>query len=98
MPSIQIEQNENQALIQLQEPLTSALARELRPRLLEVIAKGATQMVMDLSLVDLVDSGGIGLLIATRNSTRQGGGRHAHSGCVLGNTAPVSSYATGPAL
>ncbi|MDR3557507.1 MAG: STAS domain-containing protein [Syntrophobacteraceae bacterium] len=74
MPSIQIEQSENQALIQLQEPLTSALARELRPRLLEVIAKGATQMVMDLSLVDLVDSGGIGLLIATRNSLAKVGG------------------------
>ncbi len=74
MPSIEIEQNESRAVVTLREPLTSALALNLRPRLQELIAKGATYVVMDLSSVDLVDSSGIGLLIATRNSLARVGG------------------------
>jgi anti-sigma B factor antagonist len=58
----------------LNEPLTSAFAGELRPRLQEVIAKGARQLAIDLSSVDSVDSAGIGLLIAARNSLAKVGG------------------------
>jgi anti-anti-sigma factor len=72
--SIQIERNENRAIVQVEEALTLGFARELRPRLQEVIGKGATQIVMDLSRVDAVDSSGIGLLIATRNSLAKVGG------------------------
>jgi len=66
--SVQIEKNENHINIELREPLTSALAGELRPQLQQLVAEGASDMVIDLSLVDLVDSSGIGLLIATRNT------------------------------
>lgn len=74
MATIQIEQNETRAVVRLSEPLTSAFAGELRPRLQEVIEKGATQLAIDLSSVDLVDSAGIGLLIAARNSLAKVGG------------------------
>ncbi len=74
MASIQIEQNETRAVVRLNEPLTSAFAAELRPRLQEVVATGTTQLAIDLSSVDLVDSAGIGLLIAARNSLAKVGG------------------------
>ena len=74
MESIQIEMNDNRAIVQVGEPLTLRFAGELRPRLQEVIAGGVTQIVMDLSMIDSVDSSGIGLLIATRNSLAKVGG------------------------
>ncbi len=74
MQAIELEQNENRAVVQVEEPLTSSSAHELRPRLQEAIANGATAIVIDLSLIDLVDSSGIGLLIATRNSLVKVGG------------------------
>jgi anti-anti-sigma factor len=73
--SVQIEKNENHAHIELREPLTLAVVTELRPQLQQLIAEEVSDMVIDLSLVDLIDSSGIGLLIATRNSlSRMGGG------------------------
>jgi anti-anti-sigma factor len=75
MHSDQIERNGNQAVITPPEPVTVAFARELRPQLRQLIADGVSQIVIDLSNVDLVDSSGIGLLIATHNSlTKAGGG------------------------
>lgn len=72
--SIQIEQSENRAVVLVEEALTSTFARELRPKLQEVIANGAANIVIDLSSVDQVDSTGIGLLIATKNSLAKVGG------------------------
>jgi anti-sigma B factor antagonist len=73
--SVQIEKNENHAHIELREPLTLAFASELRPQLQQLIAEQVSNLVIDLSLVDLIDSSGIGLLIATRNTlSRMGGG------------------------
>ncbi len=73
--SIQIEKNGNRALIELQKPLTATFARELRPQLQQLITEGVSNIFFDFSLVDVVDSSGIGLLIATHNSlTKAGGG------------------------
>ncbi|MFZ0927775.1 MAG: ATP-binding protein [Syntrophobacteraceae bacterium] len=73
--SAQIEKKGNHALIKLPEPLTVTFARELRPQLQQLIDQGVSDIFFDLSLVEAVDSTGIGLLIATHNSlTRAGGG------------------------
>ena len=74
MQSVQIEQNDKHALMKLLEPLTLTSARELKPQLQQLIAEGVSDMEIDLSLVDLIDSSGIGLLIATRNSLAKNGG------------------------
>jgi anti-anti-sigma factor len=74
MSSVQIEKNGNNAVVELREPLTLAFARELQPQLKQLIAERVSGIVIDLSQVDLVDSSGIGLLIATRNSLAKMGG------------------------
>lgn len=74
MQSNRIERNGNHAVITSSEPITLALAGELRPQLQQLIAEGVSSIVIDLSMVDLVDSSGIGLLIATHNSLAKAGG------------------------
>ncbi len=64
----------NQAVITPSEPITVAFAGELRPQLQQLIADGVSHIVVDLSKVELVDSSGIGLLIATHNSLAKAGG------------------------
>jgi anti-anti-sigma factor len=74
VPSIQIEKNGNHALIELREPLALNFAGELREQLRQLLAEGIFEMSIDLAAVDLVDSSGIGLLIATHNSLIKAGG------------------------
>jgi anti-anti-sigma factor len=56
------------------EDVVAAHAPELRARLREALAEGAREIVLDLGNVQMVDSTGIGLLIATHNSLRKVGG------------------------
>lgn len=74
MQADQIERNGNQAVIKPLKPITVAFAGELRPQLQQLIADGVSHIVIDLSLVELVDSSGIGLLIAAHNSLAKAGG------------------------
>jgi anti-anti-sigma factor len=48
---------------------------ELRATLRDAVAHGATDLVLDLSEVRMVDSSGLGLLIAAHNSLEKTGGR-----------------------
>jgi len=50
---------------------------ELRTQLRGVVEDGARQVVVDLSGVQMVDSSGIGLLIAAHNSLHRLGGKLA---------------------
>ena len=63
------------ATVSLDGALTLAEAQMLRPRLQQAMAEGISSVVFDLGRSDVVDSSGIGLLIATHNSLKTKGGR-----------------------
>jgi anti-anti-sigma factor len=62
------------ATVRLQGALTLAEAQTLRPELQKAVAGGVTGVVFDLDGSAVVDSSGIGLLIATHNSLKPKGG------------------------
>jgi anti-anti-sigma factor len=74
MPEMDIENNGASATVTPQGALTVAIAQELRPKIQQSLSDGASQVVFDLSTTDVVDSSGIGLLIATHNSLKKSGG------------------------
>ncbi len=51
-----------------------ATAPMLRERLLELYEQGARDVVVDLAGVDLIDSSGLGLLVAALKRYREAGG------------------------
>jgi anti-anti-sigma factor len=55
--------------------VVAAVIPELRETLRGAVAEGARDMVLDLANVQMLDSSGIGLLIAAHNSIRKLGGR-----------------------
>jgi anti-anti-sigma factor len=55
--------------------VVAAAVPELRETLRGAVAGGAREMVLDLTNVQMLDSSGIGLLIAAHNSIRKLGGR-----------------------
>lgn len=56
------------ARVVLAGKLTATESPELQAAIKSVIGEGATEIVMDLAATALIDSTGIGLLIATHNS------------------------------
>jgi anti-anti-sigma factor len=74
MASYIIQHKDNRGLIQLAGDLTAGLVPDLQVELKRALDKGATQLVFDLENTVMLDSSGMGLLIATSNSlTRIGG-------------------------
>ena len=55
--------------------IVASVADDLRTRLKELMGQLAGQLVIDLSRVELIDSVGIGLLIAVHNTLSKKGGR-----------------------
>ena len=67
---------ENEAVVvQPGGDVVAAAIPELREMLRGAVAQGVREMVLDLSNVRMLDSSGIGLLIAAHNSVRKLGGR-----------------------
>ena len=54
--------------------LVTALLPDLRARLHDTVETGARRLTIDLGGVRMVDSAGLGLLIATHNSLKRRGG------------------------
>ena len=75
MAAYVIEQNEQQGSVKLTGDLTAILVPELRAGLRETLNRGARELVFDLTSTAMLDSSGIGLLIATANSVARSGGR-----------------------
>ena len=73
MTTVHVQKND--ATVALEGALTVALAQDLRPQLQKALAEGVASVVFDLARSDVVDSSGIGLLIATHNSLKAKGGR-----------------------
>lgn len=74
MAEVEIRRIDAVTTVTPRENLTLSIAEELRPRLLQDLAEGVSQVVFDLRGTEVVDSSGIGLLIATHNSLNKTGG------------------------
>ena len=75
MQDIRIE--DGKAVLTPEGDIVASVAEALRARLKEVLQEDVTGLVIDLSRVELIDSVGIGLLIAVHNTLGKKGGRLA---------------------
>jgi anti-anti-sigma factor len=65
------------AVVQPDADLVSAHVAVFRSRLRDVVSSGVLHLTVDLAGVRLVDSSGIGLLVAAHNSLKKSGGELA---------------------
>jgi serine/threonine-protein kinase RsbW len=75
MAAYVMEQNDSQGSVKLGGDLTAALVPDLQAGLREMLSKGARELVFDLGSAAMLDSSGMGLLIATANSLAPNGGK-----------------------
>jgi anti-anti-sigma factor len=71
----EISREEGNAVVKPGQDIVASIARELREELKGLVAEGVQEMTMDLQGVEMVDSIGIGLLIAAHNSLAKSGGK-----------------------
>lgn len=69
-----LEREGEQASIRLAGDLTAVLVPDLQTDLKQILNEGASKLVFDLSETEMLDSSGIGLLIAALNSATQRSG------------------------
>jgi anti-anti-sigma factor len=74
MTAYVIEQKDQQGSVKLEGDLTAVLVPDLQTDLKEMLNKGARELVFDLASTAMLDSSGMGLLIATANSLAPNGG------------------------
>jgi len=75
MAAYVVEQKGTQYLVRLKGDLTAILVPDLQAELKGMLSKGAREMVFDLKDAAMLDSSGMGLLIAAANSLAPDGGR-----------------------
>jgi serine/threonine-protein kinase RsbW len=75
MAAYVMEQKDLQGLVRLKGDLTAALVPDLQASLKEMLSKGARELVFDLASTTMLDSSGMGLLIAAANSVAPNGGK-----------------------
>ncbi len=75
MAAYVIEQKEQQGSVKLMGDLTAVLVPELQAGLREMLNNGTRELVFDLASTTMLDSTGIGLLIAASNSLASSGGK-----------------------
>ena len=75
--NIVVEWNGRTAVLHPLMNLVAAVVPELRSALRAVVAKGVDELTIDFSHIEMVDSSGLGLLIAAHNSVAKSGGRLA---------------------
>jgi anti-anti-sigma factor len=75
MEAYTIERNGDECLVTVQGDLTAPIVPALQAALKKELEQGARKAVFDLAATDMLDSSGIGLLIAANNSlsSRMGG-------------------------
>jgi anti-anti-sigma factor len=75
---IEVTREDNKAVVRpAGDGIVAASIPELRAKLRGIIQDGARELVLDLTGIQMVDSSGIGLLIASYNSLRKVGGHLA---------------------
>jgi anti-anti-sigma factor len=75
MAAYVIEQNGQQGSVKLTGDLTAIVVPDLQAGLKEVLGKGVSDLVFDLASTKMLDSSGMGILIATANSLAPNGGK-----------------------
>lgn len=75
MNEFQVNTNGNKAEIKLNCALTVNVAKELHSQIAAAVNSGVNEITFDLSLANIVDSSGIGLLVATHNSVKKNNGK-----------------------
>jgi len=75
---IEVTREENRAVVRPSgDTIVAATLPELRLKMRGVVEEGVRDLVIDLTAVRMVDSSGLGLLIAAHNSLRKVGGQLA---------------------
>lgn len=74
MAAFSINRTESQIAVAITGDLTASLVPSLQGALKQELASGAKDVVFDMANTDVMDSSGIGLLIATVNSLTKVGG------------------------
>ena len=75
---IEVTREDNKAVVRpLGDTIVAATLPELRSKMRGIVDDGVTDLVVDLAEVRMVDSSGIGLIIAAYNSLRKVGGQLA---------------------
>jgi serine/threonine-protein kinase RsbW len=75
MAAYLIEQKDQQGSVKLTGDLTAVLVPDLQAGLKDLLNQGARELVFDLAAAKMLDSSGIGLLIASANSLDPCGGK-----------------------
>ncbi|HUA97929.1 MAG TPA: ATP-binding protein [Terracidiphilus sp.] len=75
MAAYVVEQVDQQGSVRLEGDLTAMVVPQLQAELKELLNKGAHELVFDLSSTAMLDSSGMGLLIAAANSLAPAGGK-----------------------
>jgi anti-anti-sigma factor len=75
VPPYVVELQNGQCQVTLAGDLTAATIPDLQPALRKALNQGASEMVFDLPNAVMLDSSGIGILIATANSVARRGGK-----------------------
>lgn len=74
MAAYVLKQDDGQGSVTLQGDLTAIVVPDLQMDLKDMLKRGARQLVFDLSNTTMLDSSGMGLLIAAANSVVPQGG------------------------
>lgn len=64
----------NKKTVKPGKDIAGSVAEDLRIKLLKAISKDINELAIDMKGINLIDSTGLGVLIATRNSLDQAGG------------------------
>ena len=64
-----------QEVVKPEEDIVASMAEGFRDKLLKIVQGGVKELVIDLMGVEMVDSVGIGVLVATHNSVSKAGGK-----------------------
>ena len=71
----QIEENGERAVVKPDHDIVSAESEVFKSELLSLLNKGFTELNIDMSAIEMIDSLGLGVLIATHNSLIKTGGK-----------------------
>ncbi len=71
----EIDRQGDRIVIKIDEDIVAPMSIGLRPELQTLLEEAPQELVVDLSLVEMIDSVGLGVLVATHNSLQESGGR-----------------------
>lgn len=73
--------NSNTILVKVETDVVASKSGELREKLRSLAGEGPRNVTLDFSIVRMIDSAGLGMLIAAHNSFKKSGGELAVTRC-----------------